>query len=166
MRIRVLKPPNSCALGLLDLVCVPHSRKPRVVSDYDTFLRKDVLLFHSRAKISNFNQMEMRNWGILWCVCPPWQKQLWFCWWMGALGLGFNGMIWRIPIMCLLYVAMRLGSEDECQWIVGRSCCFLLQWTEQGFWGLGFKERTVHYTSFLEFICLLLKMRKEHTIWS
>ena len=108
MRIRVLKPPISCALGLLDLVCVPHSRKPRVVSYYDTFLRKDVLLFHSRAKISNFNQMEMRNWGILWCVCTPWQKQLWFCWWMDALGLRFNGMIWRIPIMCLLYVAMRI----------------------------------------------------------
>ena len=72
------------------------------------FLRKDVLLFHSRGNLSIFNQIEMRNWGILWCVCNPWQKQLWFSWWMGALGLGFNGMIRRIPIMCLLYVAMRI----------------------------------------------------------
>lgn len=40
MRIRVLKPPNSCALGLLDLVCVPQSRKPPVVSDYNTFFKE------------------------------------------------------------------------------------------------------------------------------
>lgn len=61
MRIGVLKPPNFCALGFLDLVCVPQSRKPRVVSDHNTFLKEDVLLFHSRAKVSIFNQIEMRN---------------------------------------------------------------------------------------------------------